>query len=71
MEQTDQLKARVFQLEQELAFKQNEVLRYKTQLGSINSKLEKLISQLSQDQKAFAKIQRALSPTEIPKLQGV
>ncbi|MFN7904833.1 MAG: sigmaB regulation protein RsbU, partial [Pseudobdellovibrionaceae bacterium] len=71
MEKTDQLKARVFQLEQELTFKQNEVLRYKTQLGSLNSKLEKLISQLSQDQKAFANIQRALSPTEIPKLQGV
>lgn len=71
MDPIDQLKSRVLQLEQELVFKQNEVLKYKTQLGSINQKLEKLIAQLSQDQKAFLKIQRALSPTELPKLQGV
>ncbi len=71
MDQLEQLKARVLSLEQELMFKQNEVLRYKTQLGVMNQKLEKLISQLSQDQKAFLKIQRTLSPTEIPKLQGV
>ena len=71
MDQVELLKARVLQLEQELVFKQNEVLRYKTQLGSINQKLEKLIAQLSQDQKSFLKIQRSLSPTEVPKLQGV
>jgi sigma-B regulation protein RsbU (phosphoserine phosphatase) len=71
MDLIDQLKSRVLQLEQELFFKQNEVLKYKTQLGSINQKLEKLIAQLSQDQKAFLKIQRSLNPTELPKLQGV
>lgn len=71
MDPVDQLKARVLQLEQEMMFKQNEVLKYKTQLVTINQKLEQLIAQLSQDQKAFLKIQRALSPTEIPKLQGV
>lgn len=64
------LKQKIRQLEEQLAFKQNELLQYKTQIQQVNQKLEVLIGQMTSDQKAIHKIQKVLSPTELPRIQG-
>lgn len=66
----DKLKQKINQLEQELALKQNELLQYKMQMRQVNQKLESLISQVNLDQKLIHKIQKILSPTVMPRIQG-
>ncbi len=64
------LKQKIRQLEETLVLKQNELLQYKTQIKQVNQKLESLIGQMAADQKAMHKIQKILSPTELPRIQG-
>lgn len=65
------LEKKINQLEEELALKERDLLRYKTELSKANKTLEKLIGQVSQELKIAHLIQKALVPTEYPNMNGV
>jgi len=66
----DSLKERISDLEHELAVKEAEVHRYRLELGKANAALEKMITQISQELKMAQTLQKFLSPTELPNVQG-
>lgn len=65
-----ELKERLSELEHELAVKEAELHRYRLELSKANGTLEKLISQISQELKLAQTLQKFLSPTELPNVQG-
>lgn len=64
------LKERISELEHELAVKEAELHRYRLELTKANTALEKLIHQISQELKLAQTLQKFLSPTELPNVQG-
>lgn len=66
----DALKERISDLEHELAVKEAELHRYRLELGKANVALEKLIAQTNQELKMAQTLQKFLSPTELPNVQG-
>nr|BFD65631.1 hypothetical protein HAGR004_06530 [Bdellovibrio sp. HAGR004] len=66
----DELKERISELEHELAVKEAELHRYRLELGKANGALEKMIVQVSQELKLAQSLQKFLSPTELPNVQG-
>lgn len=66
----DSLKERISELEHELAVKEAELHRYRHELGRANVTIEKLISQVNQELKMAQTLQKLLSPTELPNVQG-
>ncbi|NUN04556.1 MAG: SpoIIE family protein phosphatase [Bdellovibrio sp.] len=70
MSNESELKERVSELEHELAVKEAELHRYRLELTKANSALEKLIHQVSQELKLAQSLQKLLSPTELPNVQG-
>ncbi|MBX9766859.1 MAG: SpoIIE family protein phosphatase, partial [Bdellovibrionales bacterium] len=50
--------------------KEDELTRYRTEVGKLNVQLEKLIAQISSELKVAHMIQRVLVPTEIPSIPG-
>lgn len=64
------LRQKIRQLEEQLVLKQNELLQYKMQMRQVNQRLESLIGQMSADEKILNRIQKALSPTENPRIPG-
>lgn len=70
MSNESDLKERVSELEHELAVKEAELHRYRLELTKANSALEKLIHQVSQELKLAQSLQKLLSPTELPNVQG-
>lgn len=64
------LKERIQDLEEELTFKNAEVLRYRQELFKVNQSLEKLTQQISQEIRISTILQKILSPTELPKMKG-
>lgn len=66
----DELKERISELEHELAVKEAELHRYRLDLTKANGALEKMIAQVSQELKLAQSLQKFLSPTELPNVQG-
>lgn len=66
-----QLKAKIEELQYELAHKELELKKYRLELQKTNSTLEKIISDLGQELKLANLIQKLLSPTEIPNIPGI
>lgn len=66
----DPLKERISELEHELAVKDAELHRYRLELSKANTTLEKLIGQISTELKMAQVLQKYLSPTELPNVQG-
>lgn len=58
-------------LKELLVQKENEAARYREELVQANSRLEKIISDIGEDLKIVAALQKILSPTEIPNIKGV
>ncbi len=65
-----ELKERISDLEHELAVKEAELHRYRLELTKANSAVEKLIHQVSQELKMAQSLQKFLSPTTLPNVQG-
>lgn len=61
---------RIRELEQELQSKENELAQVRLRLSVANTQLEKVIDQISHEIRMAAKIQKLLSPTELPHIQG-
>ncbi|WP_413943970.1 PP2C family protein-serine/threonine phosphatase [Bdellovibrio sp. HCB-162] len=70
MANENDLKERISELEHELAVKEAELHRYRLELSKANTALEKMISQVSQELKLAQTLQKFLSPTELPNVQG-
>ncbi|MGZ3796435.1 MAG: PP2C family protein-serine/threonine phosphatase, partial [Pseudobdellovibrionaceae bacterium] len=66
----DFLKERIQELELELVGKDRELLKYRQELGKVNSSLENLIAQISEEIRMAGLIQRMLSPTQLPNISG-
>lgn len=64
------LKERISELEHELAVREAELHRYRLELTKANTALEKLIHQTGQELKLAQTLQKILSPTELPNVQG-
>ena len=65
------LKAKIAELESEIARKSREALIYKEELSKVNSVLEKLIMEMSGELKLAGLVQKKLAPTEIPHITGI
>lgn len=70
MANENELKERISELEHELAVREAELHRYRLELGKANSALERMIAQVSQELKLAQTLQKFLSPTELPHVQG-
>ncbi len=65
------LEKKIIELEKELALKEQDLLRYKSELTKANKTLEKMIQQVSHELKTAHLIQKVLVPTEYPNMTGV
>lgn len=65
------LEKKIAELEHELAVRERDLLRYKSELTKANKTLESLIHRTHQEVKLAHKIQKVLVPTEYPNIQGV
>lgn len=70
MADESEFKERISELEHELAVKDAELHRYRLELTKANTALEKLITQVSNELKLAQNLQKLLSPTELPNVQG-
>ncbi len=70
-ENIEEYKIRIRDLEKEIEIKDEELDRAHKELMRANSVVEKMILDMNQELKMVAKIQRVLSPTEIPHISGV
>lgn len=70
MADESEYKERISELEHELAVKDAELHRYRLELTKANTALEKLITQVSNELKLAQNLQKLLSPTELPNVQG-
>ena len=66
----EQLLERVAELEQEVRERQEDLKRFRQELGQANQKLEGLIGHLHNELKLAHVIQKALVPTEFPHIAG-
>lgn len=71
MSDDKKFKDKIKDLETELAARDAELLQYRSMVKKTNEQLETLISDLGQELKLAARIQKLLSPTEIPNIPGV
>lgn len=69
-EDSNTLKAKIQELENELKIKDKTINHFQTQLTILNSRIEELIHQISQEVTLATQIQKLLSPTEIPNISG-
>ena len=65
------LENKIMELEKELVLKEQDLLRYKTELTKANKVLDKLINQVTQELRIATQIQKVLVPTSYPNIQGV
>lgn len=70
-QKTSVLEKKILELEKELALKEQDLLRYKTELTKANKTLEKLITQVSAELRVASQIQKVLVPTTYPNIQGI
>lgn len=64
------LKARIKELEEEVAAREQDLATFRRELTQANKKLEALIGELNNEIKVVHEIQKHLVPTEIPNIQG-
>ncbi len=69
-DENSQSNKKIKDLQSELARKDAELAKYRHQLGRANETLEKIIVDLDHELKLAAKIQKLLSPTEMPSIPG-
>lgn len=69
-EEIKALKEHISDLEHELAVKDAELHRYRIELTKVNAHLEKMIAQAGQELKWAQTLQKFLSPTDLPHVQG-
>lgn len=62
---------KISELEEALAQKENECVQYRQELGKINQVLEQIIQQMNQQLQFASLVQKKLSPTEFPHMQGL
>ncbi|RYZ76275.1 MAG: sigmaB regulation protein RsbU [Proteobacteria bacterium] len=67
---TKSLKARISELETELADRERDLGVFREELGKANTQLERFIKQIGQELKMASLIQKALVPTEFPNIPG-
>lgn len=65
------LKKQIQELKAELHLKEAEISKYRLEVDRANEELERIISDLTQELKLAGKIQKLLTPTEIPNIPGV
>lgn len=70
MADVQDLKEKISELEHELAVKDAELHRYRLELEKANHALEKMIFKTTQELRLAQSLQKVLSPTEIPPIQG-
>lgn len=70
MAQDDKYKEKIQELIQEIQKKDLEIMRYRAELAKASDLLEKLIHQSSKELLSAQKLQKFLSPTELPNIQG-
>ena len=66
----DELLKRVVELEAEVQERQQDLKRFRDELGTANQRLETLIERLNQELRLAHLIQKALVPTEFPHIAG-
>lgn len=69
-DKNSELLSRIQHLENEVADREADLQRYRSEIGQLNSRLEGLIEKLHQELRLAHKIQKHLVPTEFPSLQG-
>jgi sigma-B regulation protein RsbU (phosphoserine phosphatase) len=70
MSSEQNLKNKLKELEEEISLKNKEIAKYRGELSKANTVVEKMISDMAQELKMALKIQKILSPTELPNIQG-
>jgi sigma-B regulation protein RsbU (phosphoserine phosphatase) len=70
MSSEQNLKKLIKDLQDELEAKNKEIVRYRQEVSNANAQIEKIISDLGQELKMALKIQKILSPVELPNIQG-
>lgn len=70
MSETQRLKDKIEELEQEVQSKNLELMRYRAELSKANDALERMISQVTQELAFAQTLQKLLSPTEFPNIHG-
>lgn len=68
--ENQKLKARIAELEQEVADRESDLKRYRDELATANVQLEELIGRIQQELRLTQKIQKVLVPTEFPGFPG-
>lgn len=68
--ETAELLSRIQHLEKQVADREQDLQRYRTEIGQLNQRLEGLIERMHQELRLAHQIQRVLVPTEFPHLQG-
>lgn len=63
-------KEKISELEAELAMKSAELLRYRAHMMELNQRIETLVSQVSSELNIANRIQKMLSPVDLPNIQG-
>lgn len=66
----EELKARIKELEAEVAARENDLAVFRRQLANANQILEGLIAKVADEVKTAAQIQKVLVPTEFPNIPG-
>lgn len=66
-----QLKQRIRELEDEVFHREQDLARFRRELGEANTRLESLIAQIATDLRAAEAIQRLMVPTEFPNISGL
>lgn len=64
------MKNRIAELEQELAEKDKELQRYRTQVTQVNTRLEQILAQVAHEVEMAGAIQKLLTPTQLPNITG-
>lgn len=67
---SDDLKAKIRELEAEVQARENDLAVFRKQLASANNLLEGLISKVADEVRTAAQIQKVLVPTEFPNIPG-
>ncbi|MBX2995040.1 MAG: SpoIIE family protein phosphatase [Bdellovibrionaceae bacterium] len=66
-----ELKAQILELQEQVRRRDEELTRFRGELSKTNQILETMIAEMAQDLRIAALIQRVLSPTELPNINGV
>lgn len=70
-EEITRLKKTILDLEAQLKSKNLEVITYRSELQKFSQRLDAMMSKVSNDSQVLAKVQKALVPTEMPRIPGV